>query len=204
MKFLGGIVVFCAVVGGVSFLGTLGSSLSAHEIKHLKSLALQPIQQSMSVAQAYRAIPHNRVRYRSSQSVLSKEEAHYLEQAFALVDLAVVERVSQLRRLRQDHTRPLRLDNYEQILKRFLMLPIPPGLGHFHHQVMAAIAEEETYFKSAQDKPLDLPVNSQHPLIQSPHRRLLASYKFLVSEYPQELSSNQQAFYEHLCALDFL
>ena len=207
MKILGGILVFSAVLGGVYSLGIIGTSaspLDVQEIHHLESLSLEPISQSMSVAQAYRAIPHNQVTYRSSKSVLNREEAEYLEQAFSLVDLAVVERMALLRTMQGNANRPLRLDNYDQILKRFLTLAVPPGLEYFHDQVVASIVEEKDYYQDLPDQPSNTAVNLGHPLIQGPHRRLVASYQFLVAQFPQESRSNQQAFYEHLCALDFI
>ncbi len=207
MKVLVGILVFGAVLGGLSSLGIIGASsspLGTQEIQRLTSLPLEPIHQSMSVRQAYRAIPHNQQTFRLSQSVLQKTEAKYLDQAFALVDLAVVERVSLLRTVQREGNRSLPLNNYEQILKRFLAISVPPRLVYFHQQVAAAIREEHAYYEGLQKQPSVTTVDRSHPLIQRLHRRLWASYQFLVSEYPQESPNNQQAFFEHLCALDFI
>jgi hypothetical protein len=207
MKFLGGLLVFGVLLGELYYLGFIGipsSAIDVEEIRYLEALPHDTIHQSMSVAQAYRAIPHNQVTYRSSESALKRAEAEYLEQAFSLVDLAVVERMSLLRTIQRNANRPLRLGNYEQILKRFLTLAVPPGLEYFHDQVVASIAEEKNYYEGLQEQPSVTAVNLGHPLIQGPHRRLVASYQFLVSQFPQESQSNLQAFYEHLCALDFI
>lgn len=207
MKYFAGMLVFGVVLGGLFAMGLIGPPafpLDAAEIQHLETVPLQPIQQSMGIAQAYRAIPHNQVTYRSSKSVLNKEEAEYLEEAFSLVDLAVVERMTLLRTIQRNMNRPLRLDNYEQILKRFLTLAVPPGLDYFHDQVVASIVEEKDYYQGLQNQPSVTAVNLRHPLIQGTHRRLVASHQFLTKRYPQESRSNQQAFYEHLCALDFI
>ena len=114
------------------------------------------------------------------------------------------ERITLLRDVQRQGNRALHLGNYEQILKRFMALSVPPKLEYFHQQVAAAIFEEHNYFRSLQEQPSITTVNRWHPLIQGPHRRLLASYQFLVAEYPQESRDNQQAFFEHLCAFDFL
>lgn len=207
MKLLIGILISGAVLGGLSFLGIIGtpsSTLTDQEIHHLESLPLEPIHQLMNVAQAYRAIPHNQETFRSRRSVIKRAEAEYLEQAFSLVDLAVVERITLLRAAQHQGDRPLRLNNYEQILKRFMAISVPPSLEYFHQQVAAAIMEEHDYYETIQDQPSVRTVNRWHPLIRRPHRRLWASYQFLVSQYPQESRSNQQAFFEHLCALDFI
>jgi hypothetical protein len=207
MKFLGGLLVFGALLGGLHYLGFIGTpspTLDDEEIQYLASLPVEPIHQSMSVSGAYKAIPHNQVTYRSNESVLKRAEAEYFEQTFSLVDLAVVERISLLRNIQRKASRPIRLANYEQILKRILAISVPPGLEYFHQQVVAAIMEEKHYYQGLGEQPSISAVNQWHPLIRRPHRRLVASYQFLVSQYPQESRSNQQAFYEHLCALDFI
>ncbi len=127
-----------------------------------------------------------------------------MEHVFSLVDLAVVERMSLLRDIQRKKKRPIRLENYEQILKRILSLPVPPGLDYFHQQVVAAIMEEKQYYQGLGEHPTISAVNRWHPLIRRPHRRLMASYQFLASRYPKESRRNQQAFFEHLCALDFI
>jgi hypothetical protein len=207
MKVFGGLLVFSVLLGGLYYLGFIGTpspTLDEEEIQYLESVHLEPIHQSMSVAQAYRAIPHNQVTYRSSESVLKRTEAEYFEQTFSLIDLAVVERISLLQNIQRKANEPIRMANYEQILKRLMMISVPPGLEYFHQQVVVAIMEEKHYYQGLGEQPSLSAVNQWHPLIRRPHRRLVASYKFLASRYPQESRYNQQAFFEHLCALDFI
>jgi len=207
MKILSGLLVFSVLLGGLYYLGFIGTpsaAIDVEEIRHLEALPLDPIFQSMSVAEAYRAIPHNQVTYRSSKSALKRAEAEYLEQAFSLVDLAVVERIVLLRNIQSKTPKPIRLENYDQILKRLMTISVPSGLEYFHQQVVAAIMEEKDYYQGLGEHPSISTVNQWHPLIRRPHRRLIASYQFLASRYPQESRRNQQAFYEHLCALDFI
>ena len=127
-----------------------------------------------------------------------------MEQVFSLVDLAVVERIVLLRNIQAKTPKVIRLENYDQILKRLMTISVPSGLNYFHHQVVAAIMEEKHYYQGLGEQPSISAVNKWHPLIRRPHRRLVASYQFLASRYPQESGSNQQAFFEHLCALDFI
>ncbi len=207
MRSLIGILIVVAALGGLHYLGFIGTpspTLDEEEIQYLVSLPVEPIHQSMSVSGAYKAIPHNQVTYRSSESALKRTEAEYLEQTFSLVDLAVVERISLLRNIQHKANRPIRLANYEQILKRLMTISVPSGLEYFHQQVVAAIMEEKDYYQGLGEHPSISTVNQWHPLIRRPHRRLIASYQFLASRYPQESRRNQQAFYEHLCALDFI
>jgi hypothetical protein len=207
MKFLVGLLVFGGLFGGLHYLGFIGTpsaEIDVEEIRHLEALPLDPIYQSMSVAEAYRAIPHNQVTYRSSKSALKRVEAEYLEQVFSLVDLAVVERIVLLRNIQAKIPNPIRLENYDQILKRLMTISVPSGMNYFHHQIVAAIMEEKLYYQGLGEQPSISAVNQWHPLIRRSHRRLVASYQFLASRYPQESGSNQQAFFEHLCALDFI
>jgi len=207
MRLLVGIVILCGALGGfyyLGFMGTPSASLDPEEIRYLESVPLEPIKQSMNVAQAYRAIPHHQVTFRSRASVLERTEAEYLEKAFSLVDLAVVERIHLLRNIQSEDPKPIPLKNYDQILRRLMELHAPEGLNYFHHQVMAAIIEEKHFYQGLEDYPSIGTLNTWHPLIRRSHRRLVASYQFLASRYPQESLKNKQAFYEHLCALDFI
>ena len=112
--------------------------------------------------------------------------------------------IALLRNIQSKTPKPIRLENYDQILKRLMAVSVPSGLDYFHHQVVAAIIEEKQYYQGLQAQPSVSAVSQWHPLIRRPHRRLMASYQFLAERYPQESRSNQQAFFEHLCALDFI
>ena len=45
---------------------------------------------------------------------------------------------------------------------------------------------------------------NQHELIQSSHLKLQSAYTQLMLIFPHEDDYNQKAFYNHLCALDFI
>ena len=75
MKFLVGLLVFGALFGGLHYLGFIGTpsaEIDVEEIRHLEALPLDPIYQSMSVAEAYRAIPHNQSHLSFEQVCLEK------------------------------------------------------------------------------------------------------------------------------------
>lgn len=207
MKIISGILLVGGLMGVLHYLGFIGTPtaiIDAAEIEYLESLPLEPIHQSMSVAKAYLAIPHNQVTYRADGSTLKRDEAAYLEDTFFLVDRAVVERVTLLQSLQRNDRQKRSLDNYNQILKRLIASSVPRGMEFFHQQIIAAIQEEKQYFRGFQESSSVFTLNRWDPLLLRPHRRLVASYEFLMSQYPQETTKNRQAFFEHLCALDFL
>ena len=45
---------------------------------------------------------------------------------------------------------------------------------------------------------------ANHPKVKSSHGKLLQTYYILKAAYPREDEQNLQAFYDHLCALDFI
>ena len=70
-----GVLIIGAALGGLHYLGFIGTPsarIDVEEIRHLEALPLALIHQSMTVGQAYRAIPHNQVTYRSSESCFEK------------------------------------------------------------------------------------------------------------------------------------
>lgn len=207
LRTLIGLVVFCVLLGGLSFLGFVGTASSAldpQDLRILQAVPRQPIHQSMSVGQAYRAIPHEQVTFRANTSSLAAPEAAYLGTLFSLVDLAVVERVQLLLRVREKAVERMHFDNYDQILKRLADLSIPAGLEPLHHHVMVSIMEEKEFFQEQVAQSFLANLHRWHPLVQKSHRRLVAAYQFLMARYPQEFSRNQVAFFQHLCALDFI
>ncbi len=207
MRTVIGLVVFGILFGGLSFFGFIGtpsSHLNPEEIQNLQAVIPKPIRQSMKVSQAYRAIPHEQVTFRANKSSLPKSEAEYLETLFRLVDLAVVERVQGLVHIHENKVSRIRLDNFDQIVKRIADLSVPPGLEPLHHHVLVSILEEKAYFHGQLEESVMSSLQHWHPLIQKSHRRLVASFQFLQARYPQESVHNQNAFFQHLCALDFI
>ena len=161
----------------------------------------QAIQQSMSVAKAYEAIPHQRTTFNKlTASTMSKVDAEYLQQFFGLVDVVTVERMEQM------HAGKFGLSgrpsNYMEILRRFDVLTPPETLKHMHYLVMHAIKEQNEYLQEWQKTggKIDL----YNALLQSSHRKLQRAYQLLMELYPKENDLNKQAFFDHLCALDFI
>ena len=70
-----------------------------------------------------------------------------------------------------------------------------------------AIETQRRYFdkweqKISQGEHFQFERNDLH--IQTAHRLLIQSYNKLIKLYPNSSAQNRQAFYDHLCALDFI
>ena len=71
-----------------------------------------------------------------------------------------------------------------------------------HSAVEDAIRYEYEYLLERERA--GLPFNSGHPKVRAASRYAHAAYDELLTLYPTENASNKQAFFDYLCALDFL
>ena len=73
--------------------------------------------------------------------------------------------------------------------------------------IVEAIEEQHLFFKkwmNADENSVDFRQYHKNKLVRSAHKKLLKAYNILMSAYPKETAHNRQAFFDHLCALDFL
>lgn len=151
------------------------------------------IQQQMTVEEAYNAIPHARTRFDAAVANMSGQEKEFLDIFFGLTDFAVAERVIEQRGGNDD--------NYAAILGKLSALQVPDKLSQAHALVTEAISQQRDYLKKLK---AGARFDSSDPLVQGSHNKLVAAYGELMRAYPSEGSHNQKAFYDHLCALDFI
>ena len=172
---------------------------------------------AMTVEEAYRAIPHKQTTFDPLSVRMNKEQANFLEGFFKLVDLAVVERVQTLIRFQTDGGRGVPFQHYQvqinNLLFQFRAMRVPTRqLENIHKLVIEAIEEQRGYFEMwheaiDQGKPFKFKLTDsgpRHPLITSSHKKLIQSYNQLMRLFPKENQHNRQAFFDHLCALDFI
>lgn len=170
--------------------------------------------EEMSISQAYRALPHQRTQFNASHAKMSAQESKYLDHLFFVTDLAFRERMVMLRAFRggKDH-RYIETYNKEigNLLGSFEFIEPPTRvLGQVEKLVIESVNEQRKFFNiwhkargTIQYKQLQKSMAS-HRYVQSSHQKLIQAYSVLKQNYPQEIPHNQQAFYDHLCALDFL
>jgi len=160
--------------------------------------AADEIRQSMTVDQAYHAIPHQRTRFDPSPAAMVANEKQFLDSFFGLTDLAVAERVGlQMAIARGAAAR----DNYDAILARLAALTAPAKLAKARQLVSEAVKEQREYLRHLR---AGATFDANAPLVQSSHDKLIAAYGELMRIYPSENAHNKKAFFDHLCALDFI
>jgi hypothetical protein len=93
--------------------------------------------------------------------------------------------------------------NYEQLIANIGALSAPDRLEPVKRLVGTAIEEQARYFSSL-DQSKKLSFNARDKLVQSSHAKLVNAYNLLMAQYPQESAHNNKAFFDHLCALDFI
>ena len=155
------------------------------------------IRQPMSVDAAYKAIPHNKTRFDPATAGMNADEKAFLDTFFGLSDFAVAERVETQTAI---STKMPVTPNYDAILARLKSLTVPDKLKTAHELVTQAVEEQRQYLDLLQAGGA---FNPNAPLVESSHEKLVAAYSELMRLYPSENQHNQQAFYDHLCALDF-
>jgi hypothetical protein len=165
---------------------------------------LEDITQLMSVGEAYRAIPHSRTRFDLAAARMEAQEAVYLDRLFVLTDLAMVERVQTQLWLRSGGKHGSVQENHRRILVHLNALESPQRLRRVHTLVREAIEEQRQYLAMWLESGRANYFSPAAPLIRSSHVKLIEAYSKLRALYPAEGPRNHQAFYDHLCALDFI
>ncbi len=164
---------------------------------------------SLTVEQAYKAIPHRQTQFDSKTSNLTKEHREYLTEVFRITDTATVKKVSLLMQYKD----PKKSDgqktendtlNYQDILNSLYKLNPPDDLQTFHELIIDAITEHRDAFNNWSGGLFDYARLSEEPLVRSSSSKLKQAYGILMNQYTSENSHNRQAFFDHLCALDFI
>ena len=170
----------------------------------------------MSINDAYRAIPHRQTTYQVSSSSISPKDAGLLDRLFGIVDRAVVARVETLGWLTSGGRQGLPLAHYQRtsdgLLRELRTLNPPERIVPAVNLIATALQEQGSYlgeWNQATDKGQPFPYvlhkgGNLHPLVRSSSSKLIQAYTHLMQSYPKESSHNRQAFFDHLCALDFI
>ena len=158
----------------------------------------------INIEAAYSSIPHNRTVFLPDQALMPREESSYLKALFALTDCAVAERVHLQDRLRRGHKAGIATTNYEAILQGMRLLGTPAGLLPVENLIHEAIQKQRDYLGQWAQSGDPGYFNRNAPLVQQSHGKLIAAYLELMGRYGRESARNRQAFFDYLCALDFI
>ena len=168
----------------------------------------------MSVEQAYKALNHKQTTFNKNRASMNETESKYLDHLFFVSDLAFRERMVMLKYFKSKKDDQY-IDEYNKqvgdLLASFALIKAPNrNLQQIETLLKGAITEQKQFFnewnKARGNSHYDqLQRNySSHKLVQNSHNKLIQAYSMLKRSYPRETSHNQQSFYDHLCALDFL
>lgn len=175
---------------------------------------IQTFAAEMSVEQAYKALKHKQTKFQISQARMSDAEKRYLDHLFFVTDLALAERMTMLNHFHRGSDVEY-IETYNTEIGRLTAsfeLINPPNkiLDQVERLVLEAISDQKTFFNrwhrfAGTVRYKNLQQNYKNDLdVQSAHKKLVKAYMILKQVYPQEGRHNQQAFYDHLCALDFI
>jgi hypothetical protein len=166
---------------------------------------------AMSVDEAYRSIPHQKTDFDHNTARMRAGESAYLDSFFTLVNAAIVARVQTLQWFSSGGSAGIPYAHYrasiDAILADFERLTVPAGLGDVQQQVLAAVRLHSEYFAdwtARTSRGERYRFSSKDKRISASSRLLISAYKRLMQRYPKATRNNRQAFYDHLCALDFI
>lgn len=160
---------------------------------------------ALTVEQAYEAIPHRRTVFDQGQAKMTLEEKKFFIEFYELVDLAIVNRVDMLIYLLNDGRQGSVASDYGKILRRLEMLSVPKKLVKAHSLVVLAIKDQRDFLFNWKTKRMGRDVNvASDSTVRRANKNLIAAYNLFMKAYPKEGNHNKQAFFDYLCALDFI
>jgi hypothetical protein len=170
---------------------------------------------AISVEDAYRAIPHRYTPFESRSVKMSPKEAAVLQEFFRILNLAIVERVQAQAWFQSNGKRGVAFSSYlrstDGLILQLEALTIPESLKAMHRDVIDALKDQRAYFEEWQQavrkgESFRYPpgASPHHPRVLRSSQKLQQAYGRLIQLYPQEAERTKQAFFDHLCALDFI
>ena len=159
---------------------------------------------TMSLDEAYASIPHQRTPYSAASSSAARPQAEALARLFELSDQAMVVRVRGLAALRSRDEARLRdvLHGYRGPLEGLQQAPTAPEMQQAQALVLLAVRQHKAFFEAK----LAAGVRDATftPVVHQASANLRQAYSLLMAAFPRETPRNRQAFFDHLCALDFI
>lgn len=170
-------------------------------------LALPLAASALTVEQAYAAIPHQRTPFDAAGSHLAKGQVDALEQLFNLSDRGMVLRVDGLDALKRADMPRLRaiVRDYAAVLEGLRALRPTQQTRAATDLVLQAVQQHARFFegKLASGTAAQPDASFTADVHQS-SQKLRQAYSLLMAAFPDETPRNRQAFFDYLCALDFL
>lgn len=163
-----------------------------------------PSAHAMSVDEAYARIPHQRTPFSAVTSGATRSQAESLARLFDLSDQAMVLRVRALAALHARDAALLRdiLRGYPAAIDGLQQEAASPEVRRAQALVLVAVRQHRAFFEAKLASGLRDAAFT--PDVHQASSRLREAYSLLMATFPRETARNRQAFFDHLCALDFL
>ena len=164
---------------------------------------------AMSVDEAYTALKHRRTVFDERATKASKAQAESMKRVFSLAERGTVLKV----RAYHAHYRGDKpgyaavLADYDTLIETAKTQAVLPDIKPVQDLVVGAIVQQRGVLAASAGKPsaaLSRAELARQPEVQKIHGELLRAYRVLMQSFPQEPAVNRDAFYDYLCALDFL
>jgi hypothetical protein len=160
---------------------------------------------ALTAEQAYAAIPHQRTVFDTMGSRLPTEQADALDKLFLLLDRAIVLRVDALSALKRGDAAHLQANvvEYPALIAAMRALRLTPQTQAATSLIIQAVQQHQAFFNSklADGSRLDSGFTAD---VSQSSQNLHQAYSLLMRTFPEETPHNRQAFFDYLCALDFL
>ncbi len=150
---------------------------------------------ALSVEEAYRLIPHQQTVFQPTSARMATPERTYLIAFFGAIDQAIVAKVSSRMNTSVAHA-------YAPVWQAWGELNPPAALKATQDRVKAAIVDQQAFLLEMERNQTNW--NMNHPKVRSASGNLQRAYGDLMRIYPNENATNKQAFFDYLCALDFI
>jgi hypothetical protein len=151
---------------------------------------------ALTVDEAYRAIPHNRTVFDVKAGKMDMSIAKDLLRIFEHVDEAIVLRVETMKSRSGRQVLP----KYQNLISKMESETIAKSLQPILALIVGAIRDQSEVFAKSEGQS----ANFSDPHVRSASQKLHSAYQSLMQTFPSEGSVNKQAFFDYLCALDFL
>ena len=155
---------------------------------------------ALEIDQAYRLIPHQQTTFKLHRSTIPESEARGVAHLLSLAEQAMVERVDAQAK---GPDRSGYLSRIDSILWQIDHLDVPANIAAAREHILTAVQQHRAYFELHGANESGARAARQQ-LIQSSHGHLISAYNRLMQSYPAETQHNKQAFFDYLCALDFI
>jgi hypothetical protein len=164
---------------------------------------------AISVSEAYNAIPHRQQTYRASLSNIAQADREYLEKFFQLTDKALILRIESIQTFQKhQYLNSIHFnERYAELKKDFAQFDGAGWKSQAKDLILSALDHQQKYLSTFDEftrKSGQAEGYHSNPDVAASSQALQQLYGLFMSQFSNESSQNKDAFFQHLCALDFV